>query len=281
MNEKKDRNQAVIEQLCQAIESYLKRRPHMSLNGIAKRCNVSEPTLRRIMARKVKTLPQVTTLLDILTYVSDTQSIQSLIRQYPGPIADFLSEGLPQINEIDQEYSNEINRLLGDPTRYLIFKLSLNHSGVRLSKIEEMFGRHGLKLLREMIEAGHIREENGGLCRAQVGTYYGSHDLFVRQFKAVADYIKPQSHQNRRPLNPLFVNWSDSINAKAYEQIVRLQRATQKKIAKILTSSEAKGELPVFFLCAIDTLDFRGAFELEEEIQAQDRRQARRPVSDH
>ena len=60
---------SVADHLRLIITQYLEKRPQLSVNGISKRCNVSEPTLRRIMSGKVKTIPQITTLLDILTYI--------------------------------------------------------------------------------------------------------------------------------------------------------------------------------------------------------------------
>ena len=260
----------VVEHVRDIVSDYLKKRPHLSVNGISKRCNVSEPTLRRIMSLKVKTLPQVTTLLDILTYIADTQSIREIVAKYPGPVADYLSEGLPHIEVVDKEYSNAVNETLQDPIKYLIYKLSLNHCGVTVDKINEMFGRHGLQLLDEMKEAGYILQESSGVCRSKVGTFHGSFNNFSKHFKAVADYIKPHTHQNRRPLNPFFVNCSDSINAEAYEQIARLQRKTQKKISKILADESSKGDIPAFFICALDTLDFRSAYEIDQARSEQD-----------
>jgi hypothetical protein len=255
----------VVEHLREVITAYLKKRPQLSVNGISKKCNVSEPTLRRIMSLKIKTIPQVTTLLDILTFVTGTDSIQEIVKKYPGPIADYLKEGLPHIEEVDREYSNAVNEMLQDPIKYLIYKLSLNHSGVTQEKILELFGRHGEQLAEEMIAGGFIAKDGSGRLRSKVKSFHGSFNNFVRHFKAVADYIKPHKHHNRRPLNPFFVNCSDSVNAEAYEKIARLQRQTQKKISRILADPAGKGNIPVFYLCALDTLDYKSAYEIDEE----------------
>ncbi len=263
-----DQPESVVEHVRQVVSDYLKKRPQLSVNGISKKCNVSEPTLRRIMSRKVKTTPQITTLLDILTFVSHTTSVRDIVGMYPGPIADYLAEAMPYLEEFDQDYSNAINDELKDPVKYLIYKLALNHSGVSEQKVVELYGNHGLQLLNDMIEKGFITRNEERLCRAKSKTFGGSHDDFVRNFKVVSDFIKPNKLRNRKPLNPYFVNLSDSLTPEAYDQVRRLLSKTDKKIRKIVADPEAKGTIPVFFLGAMDTLDLKSASEwVEDEEQ--------------
>lgn len=256
--------ETVVDHVREIVGAYLKKRTHLSINGISKKCAVSEPTLRRIMSGKVKTSPQVTTLLDILTYISGTTSVRNIVEMYPGPIAEFFTSAMPHLDEFDQEYSNALNDELQDSVKYLIYKLSLNHCGVREEKIRELYGNHGIQLLKEMMEKGYIKEDSDGACRATARSFAGSHAQFVRNFKAVADFIKPDKFRHRKPLNPYFVNMSDSISPEAYEQIRRLQKSLNNKIRKILSSEESKGKIPFFYICAQDTLDLKSAFELVE-----------------
>ena len=255
----------VVEHLSLVVKDYLKKRPHLSVNGISKRCQVSEPTLRRIVSNKVKTTPQLSTLLDLLTYVGQTTSVRDIVKMYPGPIADYLTDAMPYLEEVDQEYSNAVNDELKDPVKYLIYKLSLNHSGVSEEKINELYGNHGIALLSEMVEKGFIEKYASGICRARTKTYGGSHKEFVRNFKLVADFIKADRLRPRKPLNPYFINMSDSISPEAYEQIRRLQASLDKKIRKIVSSDEAKGQIPFFYIAGMDTLDSRPAYEWAEE----------------
>ncbi len=254
-------SERVVDHLREVIASYLRRRPHLSVNGISKKCGVSEPTIRRIMSQKVKTTPQITTLLDILTFVSQSNSVREIVAMYPGPIGEFLAEAMPYLEEFDQDYSNAINEELKDPVKYLIYKLALNSCGVREAKIIELYGNHGLQLLDDMVEKGFIDRNEDQLCRARAKTFSGSHDEFVRNFKVVADFIKTNKLRNRKPLNPYFVNMSDSLNPEAYEQIRRILSKTDKKLRKILSSRESKGTIPFFFLGAMDTLDSKSAQE--------------------
>jgi hypothetical protein len=255
---------SVVEHLRSVLQQYLQKRPHLSVNGISKRCSVSEPTLRRIMSQKVKTTPQITTLLDTLTFISQTSSVRAIVAMYPGPIADHLKEAMPYLDEFDQDYSNEINEELRDPVKYLIYKLALNHAGVSEDKVIELYGNHGLRLLNDMIEKGYIKKTPNQRCRAKVKTNSSSHQDFVRNFKAVADFIKPNKLRHRKPFNPYFVNMSDSLTPEAYEQIRRILGKTDKKLRKILADPNSKGHLPVFFLGAMDTLDPQSAAEWVE-----------------
>ncbi len=253
----------LIVQLRDAIAQYLSKRPHLSVNAISKKTGVSEPTLRRIMGLRIKTAPQVTTVLDILTYISGTTSVREIIKLYPGPLAQYLSASMPYLEDFDQNYSNQINEELKNPIKYLIYKLALNHGGVKEEKIIQLYGNHGFQLLSEMIDAGYIERDDKRVCRTISKSFTSSEDDFVRNFKLVADFIKPHKNRPRNPLNPLYVNCSDSVSAEAYEEICKLQKKTLKKIREILSQDSSKGELPFFLLCAIDTMDLKAAYELE------------------
>lgn len=257
----------VMNHIREVVGQYLKERPQLSVNGLSKKCNVSEPTLRRIMTNKVKTIPQITTLLDVLTYVSQTTSVRKLVSLHPGPIAEYLIESMPYLEEFDQEYSGAINEELKDPVKYLIYKLALNTSGVSENKIIELYGNHGLQLLNDMIDKGFIERDKNLNCRAQSKTFSSSHSDFVRNFKVVADFIKTEKLRNRKPYNPYFVNVSESLSPEAYDKIRRIQSKMDKKIRQIISDPESKGSIPMFFIGAMDTLDLKSAYEIVEDIE--------------
>ena len=263
-NSNLSRQETVVDHLRMVVEDYLARRPHLSVNGISKKCNVSEPTLRRIMSGKVKTIPKTTTILDILSYILNTTSVREIVNSYPGPIAEFLQDAMPFIVEFDQEYSNIINEELQDPIKYLIYKLAVNTGGVREDKVTQLYGTHGLQLLQDMMEKGFIEQKDAGVFQAKATSFKSSNDQFVKNFKAVADFIKPNKFRSRKPLNPFFVNCSESLSPEAYEKILRIQKKSQKKIREVLVEGESKGSIPFFYLCAIDTLDLKAAWELTE-----------------
>lgn len=259
------------EDFCQSVQSHLQdvlnlfldEHPNLSINGISKRCSVSEPTLRRIRSGQVKTLPSVTTIVEILTYISKSKSVVELVAKYPGPIAEFLKDKVPQATHKKQPvYSEKLNAALMDPVKYLIYKLAVNDIGVTSEKITELFGQYGMTHLEELIKLELIerREES---YHATIDYFMPSHDQFVTHFKSVADFIKPHKLSSApKAYSPIFANYSSSLNKKAYTTIINIQRAALKKIVNVLVDEKSSGNIPTFVLGAIDTLDTKSANEI-------------------
>ena len=232
----------------------------------SKKCGISEPTLRRILSQKIKTDPQISTVLDILTYISRESSVRRIVEMYDGPLAKYISDNMLVLSEVDQDYSKKLNEELKNPIKYLVYKLSVNASGVSKEKVRNMFGEHGVGLLNELVEGNYaIKNEKDGRYYSCARGLQGSFENFVLHFKATADFIKPHKLNSRRPLNPFFINTSDSINKDTYEKILKMQRKHQRKISQLISDESSKGEIPFFYLAAIDTLDYESAFEIAEK----------------
>ncbi len=244
------------------LEKYLDRNQQLSLNSLSKRCSISEPTLRRIYKGKIKTVPNVTTIFNLLSYLYGTDDVKILLTLVPSSVSDFFNQKMGFLDELNQAtYSDDLTESLSDPVKYLIFKIASNDAGITETKLLDLFGQHGKKQVMSLI--------NEGLIELKDGVYYGlkgnfllSNDVFVDHFKAVADFIKPHKHAQANPkYSPIFSNFSVSLNKTAYSKIVNLQRRTNKKIVEMMKSEESKGEIPAFFLNAIDTLDEKIADE--------------------
>lgn len=255
------RQKTVIDQLSDIILGYLKSNPRISLNGLSKRCQVSEPTIRRIAKKQVKTVPNVSTVLDLLTTISRRKNVNEIVALYPGPVADLIKTALPHLEDHAPEYSSVLNNHLRDPLRFLIFKLSLNKMGVSKEKIRKLFGENGVRELEELIklEVVEKREQRYfSVCRS----FTTSYDNFVEQFRAFAGFIKPQKVSEKLDLNPLFVMATESVSIESYKEITKVQRAALKKISQIVSSDQDGGPIPLFFLSALDTLDVDSAYEI-------------------
>ncbi len=247
-------------QLRTVLISYLESRPHLSLNGLAKRCAVSEPTLRRIKKGQLKTLPEVSTIIDLLMYISQEKNARKIPELFPGPLADYLKSKTPQIEAmVEIEVSESLTQSLRDPVKYLIYKLSVNIEGVSLEKVVEMFGSYGEKQIYELLQE-NLLEERKGHYFGKIQNFSLSNDVFVKHFKATADFIKPETLANApRNQSPLFVNYSSGLNKKAYSEILKIQRLALKKILKVFVDKESEGPIPAFYLAALDTLDHDSA----------------------
>jgi hypothetical protein len=255
----------VLEQLQHVIADHMRANPQLTLNGISKKCTVSEPTLRRIVKGQVKTVINVTTLIDILSYLCKETDISKIITRYPGPIADHLENHVSFATEenSNQHYSEKLNRALRDPSRYLVYKLAANSSGVTSAVVKEILGFHGLTSLEELVAADLVIKKGDHYIADQGKKFALSHELFVQNFKTTADFIKP-AKLGQIANNNLFVNFSGSVPIESYREIVRIQREALRKILKIRDSAE--GNIPMFILAAVDTLSNKSAAEIEELI---------------
>ena len=95
-------NSLILNQLQDSVLNYLNKNKNISLNGLAKRCSISEPTLRRINNGQIKTLPTLTTIVDLLCSLNKVDKIPELIEIYKGsPIGEFLQEHFSVLSSTD------------------------------------------------------------------------------------------------------------------------------------------------------------------------------------
>ena len=174
----------VVEELAAVIRQHLDKYPRLSLNGLSKRCKVSEPTLRRIVKGQIKTTPTLTTVVDILSSINREPSIRRLSEMYPGAIGEVLKEGFSIIQDqnYDYQYVNDLNEHLADQQAYLIFKLAANRCGVTRQKIRELFGLVGEEKLNNLMMNDIIYQVDSTLHTKVKGFSLG-HELFINHFK--------------------------------------------------------------------------------------------------
>lgn len=246
----------VFLQLQTVLIEHLKKHPHLTTAGISKRCAISEPTLRRIRSGQVKTLPSVTTIVELLVYISKETSALKLLERYPGPLADYLKDKLVQFEAWKEiKYSKDLSQALKDPIRYLIYKLAAMPEGVASQRVIELFGNYGENLLKTMSEEKLLAFKEGRF-HALEKSYSLSHDDFVEHFKSTANFIKPHKHaMSAKQYSPIFSNYSNGLSKKAYSEVLKIQRAANKKILEILNDKSCEGSVPTFVLNAVDTID--------------------------
>lgn len=252
----------LIAELQQIIAGYLKANPQLTLNALSKRCGVSEPTLRRLMKGQIRNLANVTTVVDLLMYISKENSIPKIVQKYPGVVSEYLRDNLGRACDEDAgyEYSPKLNEALKDPLKYLIYKRAAHSSGISLTEIEDMFGYVG-KLCAEELMDENLLESRNGFFFAKITKYALSHDSFVKGFKATAEFIKPDK-LGQMKFNNLFLNFSRSINPSAYRELIRIQQEAIRKCIRLLDDPKSEGMIPAFLLVAIDTLSKRSAAEI-------------------
>lgn len=252
----------LLSQLQEILQSYLSEKKHRTLNRLSKKCTISEPTLRRICKGQIKTLPNSTTILDILTTISGEKNIASIAKMYPGPVAKYIEHLLPQSTDCDTEYNSELHNELKDSVNYIIYKLASNSSGVSDSKITELFGAHGLSMAQMLLDKKYLKYVDGTYF-SNVKNFTLNQDHFIKNFKTLSDFIKTQNSVSKEHLHSLLANYSESVSPQAYKDIIALQKKTLKKIRAIMSSENSRGHIPLLLLLAIDTLDSRPVYEIE------------------
>lgn len=260
-------NPELLTELQAVLTNYLSQKKNMSLNGLSKKCSISEPTLRRILKGQVKTLPTVTTILDMLTVISGDTNTDRIAKKYPGPISDFLNSVVPQIVNLDADYSSDLNLELQNSQKYLIYKLASNAMGVTHKKISDLFGVHGIKSLEDLIHKDFVSKSKDRYY-SKSKSFIGSHNQFIANFKAIADFIKTRSSISKIKLNPLLANYSESVSVEAYKEITTIQKRALQKIRTIMMDEKSRGPIPFFVLSAVDTLDSKTAYELDDDLKS-------------
>jgi hypothetical protein len=248
------------------LAEYLASKPHMSINSFSKRCKVSEPTLRRIHKGQLKTLPNITTTLDILTTISGKTSASEIAKQYPGPIADFLYKVVPQIEDCQTVYDIDLNEELTNSTKYILYKLSSNYLGVTEETAKELCGTQGLDALKSLLTKKLIKKMENSYF-SNVRNFTVNKGNFVENIKTLAQFIKIRFSVTQPLLNPLLANYSESISIDAYKEIVQIQNKALENIRKITSNKDNAGPLPVFLFVALDTISNQTAFEIAETVK--------------
>jgi predicted HTH transcriptional regulator len=252
----------LLSQLQEILKTYLSVKKHRTLNSLSKKCTISEPTLRRIYKGQIKTLPNSTTILDILSTISGQKNIAAIAKQYPGPVAKYIEDLLPQSNDCNTEYNAELHAELKDSVNYIIYKLASNANGVMDTKINELFGAYGVNMAQSLLEKKYLKRINGTYY-SNVKNFTLSQEHFIKNFKTLSDFIKTQNSVSKEQLHSLLANYSESVSPQAYKEIITLQKKTLKKIRSIMSSESSRGHIPLFLLLAIDTLDNRPVYEIE------------------
>lgn len=245
------------------LTEYFDKHRNMSLNGLAKKCSVSEPTLRRIFKGQVKTLPNSTTILEVLSAISGEKNTAKLADRYSGPIGDYLRLIQPQIEDCQPDFDNAVHAEFKDPVKYVIYKLSANSSGVTAQKIQDLFGARGLTCAEDLLRKNFV-QKSGETYRSHVRNFTSSGLSFIDNFKVLAEFLKAKFSVQKPGLNPLVANYSESVTPKAYQEIMQIQKKTLMKIRKIMSAPESQGSIPLFMLLAIDTLDHKTAHEIAD-----------------
>ena len=252
----------VSAQLRDVANGYLKKHKGLSVNALAKRMDVSEPTLRRIVKGQLKTKPSLETLMKVLSYVGKTSALAHHIHAHPGPIARELKTCFPTAAHSDFEMINnaKLEEALRDTTSFVLYNLACSDNGLHQEQIVALFGEVGLSSAEQLRKDGLLSEIEG-IYHASFKKWCSSPELSAKHIKSLANFIKPDRVKPESPLTPVFANLTGHIQAQAYKKILKIHQQAFRKTVQILRDPKNSGDLPVFFLGAFDTLSKWAAHE--------------------
>ena len=242
-----------IEELSNLIESFLERNSNVSINALAMRMGVAETTLRRIRGGQIKRLPNSENLLKIVFYIFKTKDLYEIKELLPLHLKEhFTSLFLLTESSINNPVVEIDDNIIDNQTTYLVLKLASNYSGVKKDEVLRLFGERGLNSVEQLMNADILTEERE-LFKTKVNAFRLPHNSFIKNFKSVSDFIKIDPAKTKGP--NLYYNLSESINLEGLTRVQSIQMKAVKEISEILNNDKFKGNLPVFSLTAIDTLD--------------------------
>ncbi len=253
-NEETSKKEALLNALSSLVEAYLEKHPHLSLMALSQRCDVSEPTLRRIKNKDFKSLPTASTILNLVSYIGGEKEIPKLTQQFSGPIGAYLNEVFPGAKDHSRRFDPELNKMLKNDVYYLIYKLCCHPVGLSKERAVRLFGNLGEKVIKNLLDLEYI-EQRGGRYHTLGDWFATSPEDIAGKIKILTDFMKFQDHPTDLYLTPINANYSSSVNSQAYREVVKLQRNCLKKIRKVLQSESSRGNIPLFMFSAIDTLD--------------------------
>lgn len=263
-----NRVESELNQLEQVISTFLSRHNNLSVNGLSKKCGVSESTLRRINSRKAKRLPSLTIVLNILSYISKKTNVEEISNFFGGPLKAFLKEHLNTHESTEfLDVKVDLSSKLNDPVKYLIYKVAANHNGITKEQILELYGLRGLSFAKKLLD-DQLLEFSKGTYTAIYKNYMICGDSFKDNFKATADLIKPEKLGSApAKYSQVFYNMSESVNIEAYATILKIQRDAIKRVRRVLKSHQSQGDIDVFCIGAVDSLSLDSAYETHTKLK--------------
>lgn len=246
------------------VEEFFRKHPNLSTNGLAQKCEVSEPTLRRLRTGQGKRIPNPTTIVNLLTYISKKSSLDEVLEYYGPPLSDYLIERMPQtkLKSFGKvESPKNLGKELDTITKYLAYTIASHPSGISKCKIESLFGFAALEEVQELVDKGLLIEKDDCFY-TETDIFFMPEETLIRNAKTLLNFVKVEKAKDADPkLTPSLGMYTGGVNKQTYSKILKIQQKARDKVAEILFAPENAGEISVFSLMALDTLDSKTAEE--------------------
>lgn len=242
-----------IKELSTLIDDFLAKNENVSINALAMRMGIAETTLRRIRNGDLVRLPKNDNLLKIICYIYKSFDLQEITKHLPPALKEFFMAEYLIVTGSEKNPVTILDREIVDSQiTYLVLKLASNHSGVARTEILRMFGELGLKSAKHLQNSDILLEDSTGIFRTKICAFRLNDESFITNFKTVSEYIKIDREERVGP--NLYYNLSESLSLEGLIKVHNIQKKAINEICEIMNDEKFKGELPVFTLAAIDTL---------------------------
>lgn len=238
------------------LQLHFKRHPRLSLNAFAKRNELSEATLRRLIKGNLKTSPKYHTVLKVLQAISKSSSPRDWIDRYPGVIAQFLEKNtsiISMMEEAEEVSPQGLIEITEDKNAYIAYILAANSSGVSTTRLNRVLGLPGILAMQRLESRGYVKQSSNGRFYSTLSGVSFSNKVFIKNFQRTAEFLHVEDRKVDEP--NLFYNLSNSVNLKAYREILKIQVEAGRKIQAILRDPETEGDIPAFALMAVDRFE--------------------------
>lgn len=242
-------------QLSEAIKSYLKDNPKMTLNRLANESCVSEASLRRVVNLETKIATNLTLTLKVLRYITGDKCLTGLCQGFPGPLQDYLYKELSieLLNQNQKDFKKQLESKVNDPVIFHVVALAGSAAGVSEEQVEDFFGIEGIKALFNLFEHDFIYLQDGRFYTNENGMSFNRNIYKPVLLKAID---KIDASGSPLEMDNYFYLWTASLNDKAIGKIKKLQREHYTKLKDICKSES--GDKHMFFFGALDSYKNNG-----------------------
>lgn len=243
----------LCEQLQGMVSNYFDTYPNVSINGLAKKSGIGATTIRRIIGNSIKGDPAPHTVLNLVSSISKEKRLGAIIDGCDGPIKELLKNffGEYAVDIVDYSYDPDLNDVLTDSIKYLIYKLAANKVGTTKHKVREIFGKLGIDHLEDLMKTGHLLEKNGNIY-AKEKNFSLDPELALRHLPSLLNFFKLEEATNNKNL---FGSLSESLNEDGIRKVREIQNQAMGEIYNVMNSPYYEGDIPYFAVYCMDTMN--------------------------
>lgn len=234
-----------LSELRALTRDFLAKHPRLTIQALATRANVPVTSLRRILSETSKSEVAPHTALNLCAYITREKNIGALLEMLPEALGEYLSKHFGSFifsGNQDRAFSPDLNSILQDSTKYMIYKLASNRGGVAEEQIIELFGQHGKRSLDELVELSLLEVFENQIV-AKDKSFSLDLETAAKHLPMLASLYRPEELPHG--LN-LMYSLSERLSELAIIKIKDIQREAVKQCHEVMQDANSFGDIPYF-----------------------------------